>query len=246
VELLPRSRPERPGAWPFRAADAVHSCCQGRHFATRERLPRNRMTEISQPQSAQRELLVKPRRTGPRQPDHGPSPGSRTATMEPTVTVRAARSHCSRNPDFAHPVLMIIRNCSLVSNAVLLALRMIMSNRARVGTDSRVRRQLPRATRSLQPRRRSPLRVSARRRMGLYSVAHFPLPASASGCGRGTALYSSAALRAFPRAPRTAACPGPHALRRTPLDCRCLFRALCLLSAEWQEIPATAAACSGR
>ena len=24
------------------------------------------------------------------------------------------RSHCSRNPDFAHPVLMIIRNCSLI------------------------------------------------------------------------------------------------------------------------------------
>ena len=42
---------------------------------------------------------------------------------------KALRSHCSRNPDFAHPVLMIIRNCSLIRGSYIgCRSPMIMSN----------------------------------------------------------------------------------------------------------------------
>jgi len=44
-----------------------------------------------------------------------------------------SKGYCSRNPDFAHPLLMIPRTCGVPigETATLLALRMIMSNRAR-------------------------------------------------------------------------------------------------------------------
>jgi hypothetical protein len=40
--------------------------------------------------------------------------------MRPTA--RQLRSNCSRNPEFAHPVLMIIRNCSLILGTYMLLL----------------------------------------------------------------------------------------------------------------------------
>ena len=68
------------------------------------------------------------RRTGHRLPDRIPSAARRTVPPW-DQTVETSRSHCSRNPDFADPVLMIIRNCSRICGSdTACRFRTIMSN----------------------------------------------------------------------------------------------------------------------
>jgi hypothetical protein len=58
------------------------------------------------------------------------SPGLRSRPLAPDVLVRrdsimiasppaGSTGHCSRNPDFAHPVLMIIRICLLIRGSYI-------------------------------------------------------------------------------------------------------------------------------
>src|SRR6266540_3436864 len=74
--------------------------------------PRNRITEVHRPQPIQPELplraIVIP---DPRHRIRRPHPDT-TLCHHETDSKDQVRSHCSPNPDLAHPVLMTIRNCS--------------------------------------------------------------------------------------------------------------------------------------